>query len=50
MDEKKLLSPADPREFSPFLMVAGSETTPTLISGLAYYLLSNQNLLNSLER
>jgi cytochrome P450 len=38
----------DMRDFSPFLMLAGGETTPTLLSGLIYCLLKNPDKLSRL--
>lgn len=35
----------DMRSFVPFLMLAGGETTPTLISGMLFYLLNNPQKL-----
>ncbi|KAF2686192.1 cytochrome P450 [Lentithecium fluviatile CBS 122367] len=39
--EENKLSLHDLREFSPFLMIGGCETTPNLLSGLVFYLLKN---------
>lgn len=40
----------DMREFSPFLMIAGGETTPTLLSGLTNFLLTHPEKMARLTK
>lgn len=41
LKQENKLTVRDLREFSPFLMIGGCETTPNLLSGLFFYLLKN---------
>jgi cytochrome P450 len=51
LDEKKsMLSLADLREFAPFLVISGSETTPALLCGLTYLLLKHPRVQEKLTR
>lgn len=48
-DENKL-SVHDLREFSPFLMIGGCETTPNLLSGLFFYLIKNPEFYRAVNK
>ncbi|KAL9037188.1 MAG: hypothetical protein Q9214_005810 [Letrouitia sp. 1 TL-2023] len=49
MGEKKQLSTQELRDFAPFLIIGGGETTPTLLSGLTYLLLKHEKKLARLS-
>ena len=50
MGEKKHLSVEELRDFAPFLIIGGGETTPTLLSGLTYMLLKHEKKLARLTQ
>ncbi|KAI9768776.1 MAG: hypothetical protein M1839_003961 [Geoglossum umbratile] len=50
MGENKKLSISEIREFAPYIMVAGSETTPTLLSGLVYLILKDPMVMGKLTQ
>ena len=49
MDPKRQLTVGELREFAPFIMIAGGETTPTLESGLIYLLMTHPPALERLK-
>ncbi|PVH90869.1 cytochrome P450 [Periconia macrospinosa] len=49
MDPKRQLTVGELREFAPFIMMAGGETTPTLETGLIYLLMTHIPALEKLK-
>ena len=50
MDDKRQLSVQELRDFAPFLIIGGGETTPSLLSGLTFLLLRNEKKLARLTQ
>ena len=50
MGDKKQLSVQELRDFAPFLIIGGGETTPSLLSGLTFLLLKNEKKLARLTQ